>query len=140
MEQLAYGVVPFFTKENEKLFLLIQHKAGHWSFPKGKPDQGESPLETAVRELAEETGIRRCSFKENASFEETYNILKKGKPVVKKVRFYLAEVSGQEVTLAQDELKDFAWLPYEKAREKITYEESRRILDEVQAHLEASNK
>ena len=51
------GVVLF----NETKVLLLQHpdgtKVGHWDFPKGHVEIGESELQTAVRELAEETGI-----------------------------------------------------------------------------------
>ena len=43
-------------KKPTRLFLLIQHQAGHWAFPKGHANPGESPAETARREFAEETG------------------------------------------------------------------------------------
>jgi 8-oxo-dGTP pyrophosphatase MutT (NUDIX family) len=52
------GVIPWrLTPGGEREYLLIQHNAGHWSFPKGHPEAGEDDLVAARRELAEETGI-----------------------------------------------------------------------------------
>ena len=53
------GIVLFYSDE----FLIIQHSTesnelkGHWDFPKGHVEENETELETASRELKEETGI-----------------------------------------------------------------------------------
>lgn len=37
--------------------LLVKHNAGHWDFPKGHVEEGETEFETAIREVKEETNI-----------------------------------------------------------------------------------
>ena len=54
----AGGIVWREGQNSEPEFLLLLHKHGHyWSFPKGRKNKGESDLETARREIREETGI-----------------------------------------------------------------------------------
>ena len=37
--------------------LLVKHNAGHWDFPKGHMEDGETEIETAIREVKEETNL-----------------------------------------------------------------------------------
>lgn len=56
--EYSYGVVPLKLVEKAVFILLIFHKGGkHWGFPKGHKDHQETDLETAKRELKEETGL-----------------------------------------------------------------------------------
>ena len=48
---------------------------GHWGFPKGHQDAGESEKETAIRELKEETGIDAVNLLEDKTFTEHYSFL-----------------------------------------------------------------
>ena len=43
--------------KNETEILLIKHNGGHWAFPKGHVEAGESEEQTALREVQEETGL-----------------------------------------------------------------------------------
>ena len=65
----AYGVVIF----NAKGQVLLREPSGHfggyvWTFAKGRPDAGESPAETAVREAFEETGYRIAAPRKLGTF------------------------------------------------------------------------
>ena len=45
--------------DGETQLLLLKHRCGgHWSFPKGHMEAGETEMETALREIREETGLR----------------------------------------------------------------------------------
>ncbi len=61
----SYGLVPW-RRDGAGLEVLVAHMggplwarrdAGAWTFPKGRPEAGEEPLETARREYAEELGL-----------------------------------------------------------------------------------
>ena len=49
----SFGVIPVRQQQGIRQYLLVQHHAGHWGFPKGHPDEGESPREAAERDLAQ---------------------------------------------------------------------------------------
>ena len=69
--------------------LLLKHKfGGHWSFPKGHVEPGETEIETALREVREETGLE-LSLQEG--FRESVEYFPK--PYIKKqVVYFLGEV------------------------------------------------
>ncbi len=131
MTEQSFGVIPFYRKGDRVYFLLIQHNSGHWSFPKGKPEPGETEMDTARRELHEETGIRDVFIRAEPALEEHYT-----KPAwedaqqtaTKRVRYFLGEVHDPKVFLQRAEVQDYCWATYEEACEILTYESSRRLL------------
>ena len=133
------GVIPYRIKDGQRQFLLIQHNAGHWAFPKGHPDKGENELETARRELAEETGLADVEIDEGHPFEERYTFTKRsGKAVSKRVVYFLGRVhAGQEVRLQEEEVADHAWGSDKKTRKRMSFDEGRALLDEVLSYLDA---
>jgi 8-oxo-dGTP pyrophosphatase MutT (NUDIX family) len=86
----------------------------NWDFPKGEVEPGESPLEAAVRETREETGIAKLDFSWDEVFIETapYN---RGTKVG---RYYLAQTSEDQVVFAVNpqiggpEHHEYRWLSY----------------------------
>jgi len=122
-------------------FLLIQHHAGHWAFPKGHPEGDETPPETARRELTEETGLNDIKLWDAPAFEERYRFTKRsGKTVDKLVTYYLGQVSaafGGEVTVQAEEIRAFAWGNRKETTRRLTFAEGRALFDEVCAYLDA---
>lgn len=139
LDDFSCGVIPYRVVDDTREFLLVQHKAGHWAFPKGHPEKGESELETALRELEEETGISRVKIDKQGIFDEQYVFTKRsGKKVRKNVRYYLGEVSaGHSVKLQASEVSDYAWADAKQTRKRLSFDEGRALLDEVLAYLES---
>lgn len=142
----SFGIIPVHTDATGKpYFLLIRHTAGHWAFPKGHAEKGETELETARRELFEETGISDCEVLETARFEELFVIpthvetfhKKAGEEVQKTIVYFVGKVSNTTVDIAdtRGEITDFAWLPYEDALQKITFPETKEILIKTFNHI-----
>jgi 8-oxo-dGTP pyrophosphatase MutT (NUDIX family) len=75
---------------------LVLRAYRNWDFPKGEVEAGESPLETAIRETREETGITELNFRWGEIYRETepYN---RGTKVA---RYFLAETSQTAVVFA----------------------------------------
>ncbi|NCP17256.1 NUDIX hydrolase [Candidatus Kuenenbacteria bacterium CG_4_9_14_3_um_filter_39_14] len=135
MKVKSCGIIPVLKQNNKIKFLLIQHQAGHWAFPKGGVEQGETEAETAKRELREETGIKDFKTLNDIYFTEKYSFEKDGKKYDKMVKYFLAWVRNSEVKLLKSELQNYRWLEYAEAIKLITYEDAKNILRQVNKYL-----
>ncbi|MDX2240455.1 MAG: NUDIX domain-containing protein [Leptolyngbyaceae cyanobacterium bins.302] len=131
----AFGIVPISLTNGIYKFLLIQHHAGHWGFPKGHADLGEDALQAACREFVEETGISQYTVIKDVSFSEQYGFTREGKRFDKTVVYYPAMVETQAVSCQAEEIRDFAWLEYEAAIARLSFEGAKRVLADVQKIL-----
>ena len=134
IDETSAGIVLFRKEDLKNLFLLLHYPSGHWDFVKGKMEQGESIHETALRETKEETGITDISFVEN--FEEwiKYDFQYMGELVHKKVVFFLAETKTNKVKISHEHL-DYAWMDYNTAMEKTTFDNAKTVLTRAQSLL-----
>ena len=137
---ISYGVIPYIKEEGVLKFLLIHQFSKmrgdtYWIFPKGHPEVGESEEETAMRELVEETSLKLASPLSEKTFTIEYDFIHEDTQTNKKVVYFLAEAASKEVVLQEEEVSEAGWFSYEEAREKITYESSKQLLDEVLAFL-----
>ena len=136
----SFGVVAYRRRGDVREFLLVQHHAGHWAFPKGHAEADETPIDTARRELAEETGLTSIDVRERPAFEEHYRFTKKaGQVVDKTVTYYLAEVSADaEVTVQAEEIAAYQWGDSQRTMARLTFAEGHALLDEVLTFLDGS--
>ena len=132
-EERSFGLIPFREIEGQREFLLIQHNAGHWAFPKGRPEPGENALESATREFEEETGIHDYQLlRPEQPFVEQYDFVRRGQRTHKEVVYYLARVPPDaHVTVQVEEVQDYAWLTAEATADKITFPASTAMFQEV---------
>ena len=140
VDDISYGIVPYIREEGVLQFFLIHQfsKWGgdyYWVFPKGHAEGEESPEETARRELEEETQLQLASLDTERTFEIKYEFTIDGTLTKKTSVFYIGEAAAKSFVLQEDEVIDAAWLTYEEAREKITYENTKQLLDEVVEYL-----
>ena len=130
------------TPEIEHLYLLILHQKGHWAFPKGHPEPGETDLETACREVTEETGLTAFEVIPDRSFEEVYQFRSgRGKTIVKRVTYFIALMYPTAdnhpplVKVQWAEVSDFQWCSYAEALKRITFPANRQVLQDCEAFL-----
>jgi 8-oxo-dGTP pyrophosphatase MutT (NUDIX family) len=92
---LSAGIVVA-RRESDGWKYLVLRAYRNWDFPKGEVETGESPLETAIRETREETGITELNFRWGDVYRETepYN---RGTKIA---RYFLAETSQAAVAFA----------------------------------------
>ncbi len=137
----SYGVIPFLKKDGEVLFLLVRHADGHWGFPKGHQDAGETPIETARREFFEETGIKDSNIREGARFEEQYQYEDNGTVFHKTVVYFLAEVRHEDTRTPVDfanEIPEIRWVTFDDGMKTLTFEEAKELLKEAHETLRES--
>lgn len=113
---LSAGVVVIRHTENRFVFLLLRSYQ-NWDFPKGVVEAGETPLQGALREVAEETTITDLNFTWGDGYQETppYG---RGKVA----RYYLAETRLIHITLpvnpllGRPEHEEYRWVSYSQAQ------------------------
>ncbi|MDF2550087.1 MAG: hypothetical protein K0S07_1154 [Chlamydiales bacterium] len=126
----SYGIIPFQRTASGWRVLLIKHKGGHWSFPKGHAESGETHQETAFRELQEETGMTVARLLSDVSFEETYSFSTRKGMVLKKVVYFLAEVCG-DCRPDLKEVTECLFLDQAAAKKQLSFKEAKLLLDEA---------
>jgi len=126
------GAVVYRRRMGKPRFLVIQHEnGGHWGFPKGHVAAGESEMETATREIEEETGLR-VHFREGF-YERIYYLTPKERR--KEVVYFLSRVRRPRVRAQAGEIRTYRWLPYWETRELLTYENTKLILDKASDYI-----
>ena len=131
MKAKSCGIIPFIREGDQFKFLLIKHQLGHWSFPKGTPNPGETDLETAKREFTEETGIDNVVIISEDTFIEKYFMVKDGVEIDKDVIFFLGEVSDLEAKVQPEEVAEYGWFDYDGVINRLTYQETARVFKEA---------
>ena len=123
----------------DRLYLVLRYGAGHWDFPKGHIEEGEEPLTAALRELEEETGIKRDDVDIIPGFKHRLSYMYRdkwgnGRLVKKIVDFFLARSKVLDVHLSFEHT-DYEWLEYERARERLTFPTAKQALDHAHQFL-----
>lgn len=126
VQEASYGIIPLRKVSGEWHVLVVQHGAGHWSFPKGHPERNESDLEAANRELYEETGLTVRKFLSESTFTEEYFFSVHGKRIHKTVVYFIAEVEGH-LAIQTDELRAAKWVPLHDCVANVTFPAAKNI-------------
>lgn len=128
------GIIPIRRKECKIELLLVQHIGGHWSFPKGHPENAESDQEAAKRELHEETGLLVESFLDLPPFEEKYCFYHKQQKIHKTVLYFPAFVKGSEQK-QEEEILDLLWCDFQACYSQLTFKQSKDFCIQLQDQL-----
>jgi 8-oxo-dGTP pyrophosphatase MutT (NUDIX family) len=111
--------------------------AGLWALPKGQIDEGESGEETALREIAEETGATGRSLGKLGDVRYWFNW--EGERVFKVVSFFLVRYeSGKLGEIPEEfrhEVAEVRWLPLDDAPRLLAYKGERRLAEKAIAVL-----
>jgi 8-oxo-dGTP pyrophosphatase MutT (NUDIX family) len=107
-----------------------------WSLPKGHIELGETAEQTAVREVAEETGIQGSVLAALGSID--YWFVTEGRRVHKTVHHYLMRFLGGELSDEDVEVSEVAWVPLKELTSRLAYADERKlaeVADELIAKL-----
>lgn len=131
IKEKSFGVIPFRKINGQIEFLLIKHIAGYWGFPKGHPEKGESEIETARRELKEETGITKVSLMADIDLTDFYKFEYNKKAISKVVRYFLGFAHNSENRIVlNEEATDYVWANHDKALGIIIFRGLKNIINQ----------
>jgi 8-oxo-dGTP pyrophosphatase MutT (NUDIX family) len=115
-------------------YLLLDY-GRHWDYPKGHIEAGETPLDAALRELKEETGIADAQVTPGFAQEIAYYFRDKKKGLIRKtVTFFLARIESDRITLSREHT-GYVFEPYEAALKRLTYATARQLLRKAEEFL-----
>ncbi len=107
--------------------LLVKMNQGHWSFPKGHVEAGESEYQTALRETKEETGVS-CEIVEGFREINSYSPYS---GIFKDVIFFVAKTFDNIVKRQEEEIAKVAFFEYNEAFNLVTFSSDRKILEKA---------
>jgi 8-oxo-dGTP pyrophosphatase MutT (NUDIX family) len=138
-ERSAGGVV---VRDDQVVVIVPTRRASDGSkvvaLPKGHIDPGETPLQAAVREVREETGIVAELVTELG--ETRYWYRRGGQTIPKSVSFYLFRYIAGDTEDHDDEVERAWWLALEDAQKELSHVAEREMVAKAAQHLEAERK
>lgn len=124
----AGGIVIKGEKENLQV-LLIKDRFGHWTWPKGHVEKGETPNQAALREISEETGLKKLEITKEIGSQE-YWFTQDANKIFKTVYIFLVKVlENEELKVQVSEIQTARWFSPQDALKTIEYEGSRQLLE-----------
>lgn len=127
MIEISAGAIIYTKIKNEIFYLLAKDFHSNWGFPKGHLENNETEIEAAIREIKEEVGI---DISLDTSFREELNyIMPNG--INKKSIYFIGYFENQTPSKQLEEIDEIKILPYDQARQLLTFDNMKEVLDKA---------
>src|SRR5919112_5317623 len=123
--ETSYGGVV--VRGDEVIVIVPRGRRRVLGLPKGGRNPGESPEQTAAREVREETGIT-ARVRERLG-QVDYSYRRGGRWFDKTVHFYLCEFEAGDTADHDHEVDDARWMPLREARTQLSYPGERTMIE-----------
>jgi ADP-ribose pyrophosphatase YjhB (NUDIX family) len=138
-EVSAGGLVIDHSGKNGLLIGRIDHKDASgqrilWSLPKGHIEEGETPEQAALREVAEETGIESAIERSLGVID--FWFMAGGKRIHKTVHHYLFRETGGKLAPQESEVDEVGWFPLSEIVERLAYPDEKKLIARTEAAAE----
>ena len=119
------------NREQIELLLIKNRYGGHWSFPKGHVEGRETEVQTALREVKEETGLDislQSGFRHAVEYFPRPN-------VKKQVVYFLGHARNDHVVRQEEEIGETRWIPLEQAHTWVTFRNDKNLISKAKKIL-----
>lgn len=132
-KEKSCGALVLRKAEDSFEILVLKHRlGGHWSFPKGHVEPGETEAQTALREVFEETGLTISlakTFREMVSYSPRPD-------VDKDVVYFLGFTEDSNTILQEEEVSEIFWVGLDRAMDYLTYYNDKQLLRSAKRYLQ----
>jgi len=144
IHEKSCGTIVFYCPEKdinlkECEFLLLHYPEGHWDLPKGHTEKGEEEVATALRELEEETGIKKGEILDGFKEKTHYFFKKKDDLISKTVMFFLVRTDSKNIKISFEH-QNYIWLKCDDAIKKITFKNVKEIVEKAMKYISSLDK
>ncbi len=138
IKEKSVGCVTFYLKEDQRYYLLLRYISDHWGLVKGHVETNETEKQTLIREIYEETKLEEFEIIPNFKESNTYTYLRNNQRFDKLVSYYLVKSNNFNIIIS-DEHKEYIWLKYEEAIDRVTYKNTKVILKKAEMLLKSQD-
>ena len=132
LHEKSCGAIVYRTSHGNTEILLIKHiNSGHWSFPKGHVEGNETEVETAIREIKEETAI---DVMIDPTFRETVSYYPK-RDTQKTVVYFIGKAKNYDYIPQEEEISEIRWVDIGYASNILTYENDKNIVNKAKTAI-----
>jgi 8-oxo-dGTP pyrophosphatase MutT (NUDIX family) len=143
-KQVVAGFVVYRKTTDGIKFLLLYRRGNYWNFPKGHFKPGERSIDTALRELEEETGIKKTELRMLPNFRayERFYFKIGNQGIYDTVILFLAETHKADIRIEPREHSGYGWFLYHDALNVIgkKYGDTRKVLKQASDYLKPAHK
>lgn len=133
----SYGIIPVCRKDEQVYICCVKNrKSGEWGLPKGTPDNNETPIETATRELKEETGIEVIKITDYPILKESYTFEQDSVMHSKTCKYFIGlvdEMVGQPID--KDGIDEVKWIKIGEASHLFKFQNLINVVKTLEGYL-----
>jgi len=135
---ISAGLIIYRRDKNSIKFLLLYRGRGVWDMPRGRMEAEERSVQTAFREVYEETGLKRADLQIDRDFRRVYEkfpYFRDQESIFKIVIFYLAKTEKTQVRLSHEH-DGYGWFSLREAQRHLgRYQKRKKLLQRAWEHI-----
>lgn len=132
MREKSCGAIVYKEENGILKFLLVYQSNGHHSFPKGHMEIGETEVETAIREIKEETNL---DVELDTDFRCEISYIIETKNIWKDSVYFLATPITYNLINQEGEITECTWNTYEEVIEKLEYDNIKGVFQKAYDYI-----
>lgn len=132
MIEKSCGAIVYKKENEELLFLLVHQSNGIYGFPKGHMEPGESEIDTAIREIKEETNLE---INIDINFRKEISYLMQSKNITKVAVYFVGTPKSHDLKNQEGEITECFWLKEDEVKEKLGFENIIEVFNQACSYI-----